>query len=236
MRRDDAALDVPVPADLPFPMTYQVDMETTDVSNLSVSDSKSFLALPSDAVIGLPPIRSAKPGAAMPIRAIVTDADGKAVAGRAVHLELQKMTYTSATQEEEGGENAAAVDQVRRPCRRADVSSPAKPVTAQLTPSDVGPYRVVANFAGRARRRRGKRDADPGLRLRRRRGRLGTCTIPMPSRSSSIRSSTRSATRQRADRIAVRPRRRLPRGRAQRRHLSHDAARRRRRRSASRSR
>ena len=42
----------------------------------------------------------------MPIRVIVTDAAGKPISGRAVHLELQKMTYTSATQEEEGGEDA----------------------------------------------------------------------------------------------------------------------------------
>ena len=104
--KGDATLAVAVPGDLPFPMTYQVDMETTDVSNLSVSDSQSFLALPSDAVIGLASDSVGKAGAPMPIRAIVTDAGGKAIAGRAVHLELQKMTYTSATQEEEGGENA----------------------------------------------------------------------------------------------------------------------------------
>ncbi len=30
----------------------------------------------------------------------------KPIAGRGVHLELQKMTYTSATQEVEGGESA----------------------------------------------------------------------------------------------------------------------------------
>ena len=46
-------LDVSVPANLPFPMTYRVDMETTDVSHLSVADSQSFLALPSDVAIGL---------------------------------------------------------------------------------------------------------------------------------------------------------------------------------------
>ncbi len=34
-------------------MTYTVAMETTDVSNLSVSDSKTFLALPGDVAIGL---------------------------------------------------------------------------------------------------------------------------------------------------------------------------------------
>ena len=57
-----------VPADLPFPMTYRVDMETSDVSNLSVSDSQSFLALPSDAAIGLASDAVGKAGTPMAIR------------------------------------------------------------------------------------------------------------------------------------------------------------------------
>lgn len=144
--KGDASLDVAVPGDLPFPMTYHVDMETTDVSNLSVSDSQSFLALPADAVIGLASDSVGKAGTAMPIRVLVTSADGKAIAGRAVHLELQKMTYTSATQEEEGGENA---DQSIKytTVSTADVTSADKAVTAPLTPNDVGPYRVNATFA-----------------------------------------------------------------------------------------
>ncbi|MBV8499726.1 MAG: alpha-2-macroglobulin family protein, partial [Candidatus Eremiobacteraeota bacterium] len=142
-----ASLDVPVPADLPFPMTYEVDMETSDVSNLSVSDSQSFLALASDAVIGLASDTVGKAGAPMPIRTVVTNADGKPIAGRSVHLELQKMTYTSATQEVEGGESAQQsirYDTVAT----TDVSSADKPVTAPLTPPDAGPYRVRASFPG----------------------------------------------------------------------------------------
>jgi uncharacterized protein YfaS (alpha-2-macroglobulin family) len=143
--RGTTSLDVGVPANLPFPMTYRVDMETTDVSHLSVSDSKTFLALPADAAIGLASDVVGKAGTPMPIRVIVTDADGKAVAGRAVHLELQKMTYTSATQQVEGGENAQQsikYDTVAT----ADVTSGDREVTAQLSPSDAGPYRVRASF------------------------------------------------------------------------------------------
>ena len=143
----NTSLDVAVPSSLPFPMTYRVDMEATDVSHLSVADSQSFLALPADAVIGLASDTVGKAGAGMPIRIIVTDADGKAVAGRAVHLELQKMTYTSATQEVEGGESAQQsikYDTVAT----ADVSSGDGPVTASLTPSDAGPYRIRASFGG----------------------------------------------------------------------------------------
>ncbi|MBV8196775.1 MAG: Ig-like domain-containing protein [Candidatus Eremiobacteraeota bacterium] len=141
----NAALDVTVPRDLPFPMTYRVDMETTDVSNLSVADSATFLALPADAIIGLASDTVGSAGKPMPIRAIVTDADGKPIAGRAVHLELQKMTYTSATEEVEGGESAQQAIKYDT-VASADITSGDKPVTAALTPSDVGPYRVRASF------------------------------------------------------------------------------------------
>jgi hypothetical protein len=142
-----ASLDVTVPRDLPFPMTYQVDMQTSDVSNLSVSDSKSFLALPADVTIGLASDTVGKEGSAMPIRAIVTDADGNAVSGRGVHLELQKMTYTSATQEEEGGQSAQQAIKYQT-VDKADVTSGGGPVTANLTPPAVGPYRVMATLRG----------------------------------------------------------------------------------------
>ena len=142
-----ASLVVGVPADLPFPMTYRVDVETTDVSNLSVADSQSFLALPGSATIGLASDTVGKAGSPMPVRVIVTDADGAPVAGRSVHLELQKMTFTSASQEVEGGDNAdqsVKYDTVAS----ADVASAERPVTAQLTPPDAAPYRIRANFAG----------------------------------------------------------------------------------------
>lgn len=141
------SLDVPVPRDLPFPMSYRVDMETSDVSNLSVADSKSFLALPSDAAIGLASDAVGKAGTAMPIRVIVTDAGGTPIAGRAVHLQLQKMTYVSATQEEAGGQSAQQAIKYDT-VSTADVTSSDAPVSAQLTPPQAGPYRVFANFAG----------------------------------------------------------------------------------------
>ncbi len=153
----NASLDVAVPANLPFPMTYRVDMETSDVSNLSVADSKSFLALASDAVIGLASDTVGKAGTPMAIRTIVSDADGKAIAGRGVHVELQRMTYTSATQEVEGGESAQQAIKYDT-VATADVTSGDKPVIASLTPPDAGPYRVRASFDS-AQDDKGKGDA-----------------------------------------------------------------------------
>jgi len=116
-----ASLDVPVPADLPFPMTYTVDVQATDVSHLSVDDSATFLALPGDATIGLSTDGVVSAGSPLSIRAIVTDADGKAISGRGIHVELQKMTYTSATQTVEGGDQADEAVSMQpwiRPTRR----------------------------------------------------------------------------------------------------------------------
>ncbi|HTX58547.1 MAG TPA: Ig-like domain-containing protein [Verrucomicrobiae bacterium] len=139
------SFQVGVAKDLPFPMTYDVDVRTTDVSNLEVADNKSFLALASDAVIGLDSDVVGAAATPMPIRVIVTDANGNPVAGRAVHLLLQKMTYTSASQAVEGGESADQAIEYDT-VATADTTSAQKPVTVDLTPPDSGSYRVRANF------------------------------------------------------------------------------------------
>lgn len=154
LQRDDTfdssgALKFPVsvPNDLPAPMTYAVEVQGSDVSNLSVADSKTFLAMPADALVGLASDTVGAAGTPMPIRVIVTDAHGKATSGRPVHLELQKMTFVSATQAQEGGEEAE--ESVRYDTvDRADVTPGTDPATASLTPKDAGSYRIRANFAG----------------------------------------------------------------------------------------
>ena len=143
----NASLDVSVPADLAFPMTYTIDMEATDVSHLSVADSKTFLALPAGAAIGLASDVVGSAGTPMTIRTIVTDAAGHAVAGRGMHFELQKMTYTSATQQVEGGESAQQAIKYET-VDSADATSSEKAIAVSLTPRDAGPYRVRANFSG----------------------------------------------------------------------------------------
>lgn len=142
-----ATLDVPVAREIPAPLRYTVEMQASDVSNLSVSDLKTFLALPTDAVIGLASDTVGAANSPMPIRVIVTDPGGKPVVGRAVHLELQKMTYVSASQAQEGG--ASSADSIKySTVDRADVTSSAQPVVANLTPNESGSYRVRANFSG----------------------------------------------------------------------------------------
>ncbi len=146
---DDAgayALDVPVGTDLPYPMSYEVDFQTTDVANVAVSDSKTFTALPSNALILLNGDFVARAGAAFTLKTAVTDPGGKAIAGRRVHLVLQRRKFAEATQELEGGEtpkDAVTYETVAQ----ADVTSANDPQTVTLTAPDAGSYRVRANFA-----------------------------------------------------------------------------------------
>jgi len=138
---------VAVPADLPFPMTYSVDVTASDVSNTSVDTTQTFTALASDAVIGLQAPLVSKAGSPMTIKLVASDLDGKLQGGRAVHIVLQKMTYGSATQLRAGGEAAQNSVQYTT-VEETDATSGDAAVTVALHPKDAGPYRVRANFAG----------------------------------------------------------------------------------------
>lgn len=139
--------NVAVPADLPFPMTYSVDVTASDVSNTSVHTTRSFTALASDAAIGLQAPLVSKAGDEMDVKMLASDLDGKLQSGRAVHVELQKMTYGSATQLQSGGEDAQNSVQYTT-VETADATSGSAAVTIALHPKDAGPYRLRANFAG----------------------------------------------------------------------------------------
>ncbi|MBV9972194.1 MAG: Ig-like domain-containing protein [Candidatus Eremiobacteraeota bacterium] len=142
-----ASQAIHVADDLPYPMDYRVDFEVSDVSRLSVSDSKTFTALPSDLLIGLQNDFVGDEKKAVPVKVIVTDPNGAAQSGKSVHVELQSMDYSAATQLIEGGQSArnavkyTTVDQT-------DVTSATAPVTISLTPPKAGAYRVRATIAG----------------------------------------------------------------------------------------
>ncbi|MBV9271528.1 MAG: Ig-like domain-containing protein, partial [Candidatus Eremiobacteraeota bacterium] len=146
-RNGETSFDIGVPADLPFAAQYTVDTEVTDVSHVSSADSKTFLALPADAVIGIKTDFAGTVGQPVNADAIVTDADGKAIEGRTVHVALQKMIYSGATEVVEGGEVARS--QVRyETVAETDVTPGNKPARAQLVAKAGGSYRIRANFSG----------------------------------------------------------------------------------------
>jgi len=137
---------VPVAKDLPYPMTYQVDVEVTDVSNLSVASSKTFTALPTDKLIGLQSNFVADAGKAFPVQVMVTDATGKAVSNQTVRLELQSMQYSSVTRVVEGSETPQ--NQVEyKTIAKSEVRSGDTPQSVSLTAPDSGSYRIQANLA-----------------------------------------------------------------------------------------
>jgi len=143
-----AVVSVPVASDLPYPMTYQVDAETTDASNISVADSKTFTALPSDLLIGVKTDDVGTAGTPLAVTVIATNAAGTPrYEATNVHVELQRATYASATQIVEGAEEAVQSVSYAT-VASVDVASASGPSTTKLTPDKPGTYRVRANVVG----------------------------------------------------------------------------------------
>ena len=140
---------VTIAKDLPYPMTYRVDAQVSDVSNLSVADSQTFVALPSDRLIGLKTNFVAEAGKEFAVQVIVTDPAGKPIPEK-VRLELQSMTYSNITRVVEGSRTPQ--NQVEyKTVATTDVQSgqDAKDIEkAQLTAPKSGSYRIRATLAG----------------------------------------------------------------------------------------
>jgi hypothetical protein len=131
---------------LPYPMIYRVDVEVSDVSNLSVANSQTFTALPSNRLIGLKSNFVAEAGLAFPIQVIVSDFTGKVLEGQRIKLELQQMKYSSLTQVVEGSKTAK--NQVEyKTVGKVEVTSGNSPQSVSLTPPESGSYRIQANFS-----------------------------------------------------------------------------------------
>ncbi|MBW4643807.1 MAG: alpha-2-macroglobulin family protein [Goleter apudmare HA4340-LM2] len=137
---------VTVAKDLPYPMTYQVDVQVADVSNLSVASSQTFTALPSNRLIGLKSNFIADAGKDFPIELIVTDPTGKPITGQRVGLELQQIKYSSVTQLVEGSQTPK--NQVEyQTVAQTEVTSGSSPQVVNLKPTASGSYRIRANFS-----------------------------------------------------------------------------------------
>ncbi|MBD0262473.1 MAG: alpha-2-macroglobulin family protein, partial [Tolypothrix sp. Co-bin9] len=137
---------VNVGKDLPYPMIYRVDVEVADVSNLSVANSQTFTALPSNRLIGLKSNFVAEAGKAFPIQVIVSDFTGKVLEGQRINLELQQMKYSSLTQVVEGSKTAK--NQVEyKTVGKVELTSNNIPQSVNLTPTESGSYRIRANFS-----------------------------------------------------------------------------------------
>lgn len=138
---------IAVDSKLPYPMAYRVDLQVSDASNLESSATASFSALPSSSLVGLRNDFVGSVGVPVNVDVIVTDPQGHAESGKAVHLELQQMRYGSVTQIVEGSQ--AALNSVRFvTVSQADATSAGTPQRVQLTASAPGSYRIRAEISG----------------------------------------------------------------------------------------
>lgn len=141
------AQDVSVDKTVPYPLTYEVDAQVIDRSNLSVADSKTVTVLPSNELIGLYNDWIGAAGKPLAIKLIVTDTAGSLLPRRRVTVQLQRMVYGNTSEVVEGGEtdvNAVHYETVGT----ADVRSSDQPETVSLSASSAGAYRIRANFTG----------------------------------------------------------------------------------------
>lgn len=136
---------ITVDKDLPYPMVYRVDTEVSEASNLSVAAAKSFLALPSDKLIGIKSDFVGQVGKALPVEVIVADPKGEAIAGQTVHLDLQQMDYSRIGRLVEGSSTEETQVEYKT-IATAEIKSGQTPQTVMLTPTGSGSYRIRATF------------------------------------------------------------------------------------------
>ncbi len=135
-----------LPKEIPYPLTYAVVAEITDVSNRSVAASQVLTILPGDRLIGLKAGFVGEAGKPLPVEFVVTDGAGKPERQR-VKLELQRMTFRQVAQAIEGG--IAAQPQVEYETVAAtELFSGEAARALTLTPPSAGSYRIRANFVG----------------------------------------------------------------------------------------
>lgn len=139
------SISLSIDDDLLYPMTYRVDAEVVDFSNLAVADSKTFTALPSPRLIGLQTKFIAEANQAFPVEVIVTEPTGKAIRGEQVRLELQKINYSRNQKAVVGSENSQYQVEYETVVQ-ADIKSGNKAKTVSLKALEAGSYRLRANF------------------------------------------------------------------------------------------
>ncbi|NDD31640.1 MAG: hypothetical protein EB084_25610, partial [Proteobacteria bacterium] len=118
------------------PTALSAQATVQDVNRQAWTARTTMLVHPASLYVGLKPDRFfVQQGERMPVRVVVTDLDGKAVASRAVHLRLTRLEYAW----ESGTVEEIAVD-------AHDHRSGDTPVVDELVPPEGGEYRLVAEI------------------------------------------------------------------------------------------
>lgn len=138
-------VSVTIEEHLPYPMTYRVDAEVVDVSNLSVAASQEVTVLPEERLIGLRTDFVAEAGKPFQVEAIATDPQGQPLTGQTLYLTLEQITYSSVTEIVEG--SVTPKYQVEyQPVETVSLRSGPEAKTVQFTAQTAGPHRIRAAF------------------------------------------------------------------------------------------
>lgn len=119
---------------LPFPMTYSVDVQATDISHKAVDTTENFTAFPDSAIIGLGSDFWSNAGQPLRVRVITVTPKGTPVRGRRLWVQIQNLWDPS-----------DSTDVLRR-----TIVSGEQPVILTFFPKESGAYEISANFQGAA--------------------------------------------------------------------------------------
>ena len=138
---------IEIDRELPYPTSYRIDAEISDVSNLAVTGSQSFTALPGDRFVGLDGDFVADAGEPFILDVVAVDVEGQALSGDRIELELQKIEYTSVTQVVAGSVRARPQINYETVERMEAIADAERPVQVSFTPKEAGSYRIRAKLA-----------------------------------------------------------------------------------------
>lgn len=137
-------------SDVPFPMTYNCDVEVQDVSRQTVSANRSFTALPDRRLIGIqissPIVARQNPVSA---KVIVVSPDGKPMPGVPLRVRLLKREYHSIKIQMPDGRFRMEHNLETREIAQSEVVSDSVPVPVQMVPPEAGAYTILAELKTR---------------------------------------------------------------------------------------
>lgn len=138
---------IEIDRELPYPVSYRIDAEVADVSNLAVTSSQSFTALPGDRFVGLDGDFVADAGKPFILDVVAVDAEGQALGGDRIELELQKIEYSSVTQVVAGSVRSRPQINYETVEQAEAIADAERPVQVSFMPQAAGSYRIRAKLA-----------------------------------------------------------------------------------------
>jgi uncharacterized protein YfaS (alpha-2-macroglobulin family) len=131
--------------DPPQAQSLTAEASVMDVNRQAWAASASALVHPAELYVGLRTARNfVQPGEPLLLDAVVTDLDGKAVAGSAIELKLVRLDWTW-----EAGEWS----QTEAAAQTQTLQSGAEPVQARFTTSEGGTYKLTAHITDQRNRK-----------------------------------------------------------------------------------